>query len=200
MRRGTWGVGCLPALLAHHHAVTEGTTYTDNLFAANWAGMKQAGVVRSAYHFFHSNVDPTTQANHFLAVMGTLQPGDLPPTLDLEVTDGQSAATITSTTITWLDAVAAATGTKPILYSSSSFISGTLGSPAGLENHAQLWVANWGVTCPNVPSPFTAWPFWQYSATGTVPGIPGRDGGRLGQVQRRNGRAPRAHGRWHFLE
>jgi MYXO-CTERM domain-containing protein len=108
--------------------------------------------------------------------MGTLQPGDLPPTLDLEVTDSQSAATITANTITWLDAVAAATKTKPILYTSPSFISGTLGSPAGLESHAQLWVANWQVACPDVPAPFTTWPFWQYSSTGTVPGIPGSAG------------------------
>jgi lysozyme len=152
---------------------TEGTTYTDPSFAANWAGMKQQGIARSAYHFFHSNVDPTTEANHFLSVMGSLQAGDLPPTLDLEVTDNQSAATITANTITWLDTVAAATGTKPILYASPSFISGTLGSPAGLENHATLWVANWGVNCPDVPAPFTGFAFWQYSDAGTVPGISG---------------------------
>jgi lysozyme len=152
---------------------TEGTTYTDPTFAANWAAMPQHGIVRSAYHFFHSNDDPTTQANFFLSVMGPLQPGDLPPTLDLEVTDNQPAATITATAITWLDTVAAATGTKPILYASPSFISGTLGSPAGLENHATLWVANWGVTCPDVPAPFTGFSFWQYSDSGTVPGISG---------------------------
>jgi lysozyme len=155
---------------------TEGTGYTDPQFATNWAAMKQNGVVRSAYHFFHANMDPMAEATHFLSVMGTLHPGDLPPTLDLEVTDGQSAATITANTIAWLDAVAAATGTKPILYTSPSFVSGTLGSPAGLQNHAQLWVANWQVTCPDVPAPFTTWPFWQYSSTGTVPGIPGSAG------------------------
>jgi lysozyme len=152
---------------------TEGTNYTDPSFAANWAAMPQQGIVRSAYHFFHSNDDPTTQAMFFLSVMGPLAPGDLPPTLDLEVTDNEPAATITANTITWLDTVAAATGTKPILYSSPSFISGTLGSPAGLENHATLWVANWGVSCPDVPAPFTGFSFWQYSDSGTVPGISG---------------------------
>ncbi len=156
---------------------TEGTTYTDTEFSANWSGMKQAGVVRSAYHFFHANVDPKVAAAYFLSVMGTLQPGDLPPTLDLEVTDNESAATITANAITWLDTVAAATGTKPILYTGPSFVANTLGSPAGLEDHAQLWVANWGVTCPDVPAPFTTWSFWQQGATGSVPGIPGSSGG-----------------------
>jgi lysozyme len=152
---------------------TEGTTNVDSQFATNWPAMQQHGVVRSAYHFFHANMDPVTQANHFLSVMGTLAAGDLPPTLDLEVTDNEAAATITANMITWLDAVAAATGTKPILYSSPSFIGGTLGSPAGLEQHATLWVANWGVSCPDVPSPFTAFAFWQTSSTGTVPGVSG---------------------------
>lgn len=151
---------------------TEGTSYVDNTFAANWAGMKQAGVVRSAYHFFHANMDPIAEANHFLQTMGTLEAGDLPPTLDLEVTDSQSAAKITATAIQWLDAVAAATGTTPILYTGPAFVN-ALGNPAGLENHAQLWIANWGVSCPDVPAPFTAWPFWQYDDKGTVSGIPG---------------------------
>ena len=152
---------------------TEGTTYVDPMFATNWAAMAQHGVARSAYHFFHANMDPIAEADHFLSVMGPLSPGDLPPTLDLEVTDSQSGAVITQNTIAWLDHIAAATGMKPILYTSPSFVTGTLGSPAGLENHAILWVANWGVSCPDVPAPFTSWTFWQKSSTGTVPGISG---------------------------
>lgn len=152
---------------------TEHSTFVDNQFATNWAAMKQHGVVRGAYHFFHANEDPIAQADHFLGVLGTLEPGDLPPVLDLEVADGQSAATITSTAIAWLDYVAAATGTKPILYTGPSFVTGTMKSPAGLEDHADLWVAHWGVSCPNVPAPFTAWPFWQYDEKGVVPGISG---------------------------
>src|SRR5262245_43937892 len=69
---------------------TEGTSYVDPTFATNWAAMKQHGVVRSAYHFFHANLDPIAEADHFLKIMGPLEPGDLPPVLDLEVDDGQS--------------------------------------------------------------------------------------------------------------
>lgn len=150
---------------------TEGTSYVDPTFATNWADAKTAGVVRGAYHFFHANMDPMAEATHFLSTMGPLEPGDLPPTLDLEVTDSQSAATITANTIIWLDAVAAATGTKPLLYTGPSFVNSSMNNPPGLEDHAQLWVANWGVTCPDVPAPFTGWPFWQYDDKGTVSGI-----------------------------
>jgi lysozyme len=152
---------------------TEGTTYVDTEFAANWAGMKQQGVVRSAYHFFHANLDPIAQADHFLQVIGPLEVGDLPPMLDVELADGQTGATITSTAIQWLDYVAMKTGIKPIFHSYPSFVTGTMGSPAGLEKHGLLWIANWGVQCPEVPAPFTAWQFWQTSDMGAVPGISG---------------------------
>lgn len=152
---------------------TEGTTFVDNKFATNWAAMKQEGLIRGAYHFFHSDDDPIEEADHFLATIGTLEPGDLPPVLDMEVSDGQPASVIAANAIAWLDHVAAATGMKPILYTGPNFVNNTIKNPPGLEEHAVLWVANWGVSCPNVPAPFTSWGYWQYSATGTVPGISG---------------------------
>src|SRR5262249_29475732 len=139
----------------------------------NWAGMKQHGVVRSAYHFFRANLDPIAQADHFLTTMGPLEPGDLPPTLDLETADGETSATITAGAIQWLDHVAQETSTTPILYTSPSFVTGTLGGPPGLEKHALLWIANWATTCPTVPAPFTAWGFWQTSDQGVVSGVAG---------------------------
>src|SRR5579859_5530209 len=45
---------------------TESTNFTDPTFATNWAGMKKAGVVRGAYHFFHADVDPTAQMTYFV--------------------------------------------------------------------------------------------------------------------------------------
>ncbi|HWV99202.1 MAG TPA: GH25 family lysozyme [Candidatus Acidoferrum sp.] len=148
---------------------TEGTSFTDPEFSANWAGMKAAGVFRGAYLFFHSNVDPTTEANHFLNVMGTIQPGDFPPMLDVEVTDGQAAGVIAANLMTCANRIQAATGRAPVIYASPAFWTGSVGSTgfSGLP----LWVANWGVTCPGMPVGWTNWAIWQYSDTGTVAGI-----------------------------
>lgn len=151
---------------------TEGTGYVDPKLATNFAGMKSAGVVRGAYCFFHADEDPIAQADHYLATAQLAQ-GDLPPILDLETTNGQSGSAVLAATIAWLDHVNAMTGAKPILYTSRSFVNNTLGNPAGLDAHAELWLANWGPACPNLPAPFTAWPFWQYSDSGSVPGISG---------------------------
>ena len=42
---------------------TEGASLVDGQFAKNWSAMKSAGVVRSAYHFFHCDTAPATQAS-----------------------------------------------------------------------------------------------------------------------------------------
>jgi lysozyme len=144
---------------------TEGTSIADSEFANNWTGMKAAGVVRGAYHYYHCTDDPTQQANYFLGVLGTLQQGDLPPALDFEDPACNSSPTAIQDAITWLDAVGSATGTLPLIYTSPGFLDG-FGDQNDLAGHAQLWVANWQVNCPNVPSPFTTWPFWQDADTG----------------------------------
>ena len=154
---------------------SEGSTFKDSQFSTNWPAMKSAGIVRSAYHFFHCNADPAAQATFFLGVMGALEPGDLPPSLDFEDTTTCTASTGISMAIQWLDAVAAATGTLPILYTSVNVLS-NFQNTQSLAGHAQLWVASRGVTCPNLPAPFTAWSFWQYSLTGTAPGLPNSNG------------------------
>jgi lysozyme len=154
---------------------TEGSSLSDAEFATNWAAMKSAGIVRSAYHFFHCDSAPATQASSFLGVMGALQPGDLPPSLDFEDTTTCTASTGVSMAVEWLDAVASATGTLPILYTSVNVLSQFDGTQS-FAGHAQLWVASRGVTCPALPMPFTAWSFWQYSLTGTAPGLPQSNG------------------------
>ncbi len=57
--------------------------FTDPKFDSHWAGSKQAGVLRGAYHFLDPRVDSRIQAETFLNKV-KLEPGDLPPVLDLE--------------------------------------------------------------------------------------------------------------------
>jgi lysozyme len=147
---------------------TEGTTFVDPMFATNWAGMKAAGVVRGAYHFFHSNMDPVAQADFVTKTVGALETGDLPIVIDLEVTDGNSEATVISTATTFLTTVTSLSGKTAMIYVSPSFLSdysSFSGNP--------LWIANWAVMCPDVPAPWSTWTFWQYSDTGTVSGVSG---------------------------
>src|ERR1700743_1690699 len=65
---------------------TEGTTFVDPEFAANWKAAGDAGVIRVVYHFFHPMDDPAAQADFFVATAGVPGKGDLPLALDLETT------------------------------------------------------------------------------------------------------------------
>ena len=64
---------------------SEGALVPDQYFLDNWRGMKAAGILRGAYHFFHPNADPQAQASNFLNRLAAanggsplLAPGDLP--------------------------------------------------------------------------------------------------------------------------
>src|SRR5205823_168682 len=55
-------------------------------------------------------------------------------------------------------------------YTSASFMSG-IGNPSGFAEYP-LFVAHWGVSCPNIPAPWSDWAFWQFTDSATVPGVP----------------------------
>src|SRR5581483_9551270 len=76
------------------------------------------------------------------------------------------------------------TGLTPIIYTSPGFWNGLgVKAPAGV----QLWVANWGVSSPRVPSGWSGWAFWQWSDTSSVPGVSNADSdvfnGSVAQLQ-----------------
>jgi lysozyme len=149
---------------------TEGTTFVDPTYATNFKDARANGVIAGAYHFFRPATDATAQADFFVQTAGIPAAGDLPLTIDLEVTDSVAGATVASSAITFLQRVEQKTGRKPIVYTSASFLT-SIGNPSTFGAYT-LWVANWGVTCPKIPSPaWSDWLFWQDSSTGTVAGI-----------------------------
>jgi lysozyme len=152
--------------------VSDGLNYPDSKFATNWPNAKAAGLVRGAYQFFRPGQDPTSQANAMLAKIdaaGGMQAGDLPPVLDLETADGVAASTVVSRAKTWLSVVEKKIGIKPIVYT-ANFMSGTIGT--NFSGYT-LWVANYGASCPLMPSGWTTWKFWQDADNGNIAGIPG---------------------------
>ena len=155
---------------------TEGTSYKDPTFPANWSGMQANGVARGAYHFFHPGDDGTQQADYYLNYVGTIGAGDLPPMLDWEVSDGVGGATASANAQAFINEIAARTGKQTIIYTSPGLWSGFGASGFGGD---ALWVADYyncycdnGV-CPAMPGGWSNWTSWQYSDRGSVPGIVG---------------------------
>jgi lysozyme len=152
--------------------VSDGTRYPDSKFSANYANAKSAGLVRGAYQFFRPGQDPIAQADLLLSKLGyTLGAGDLPPVLDVEVTDGQSATHVLLAVQAWVDHVSKALGRMPFVYTSPGFWAGL----SGHKNYgANLWVANWTSKCPSMPNGWSTFTLWQHSSEGRVPGVSGK--------------------------
>jgi MYXO-CTERM domain-containing protein len=169
---------------------TQGDYFTAQTFPFNWAAIADAGMFRSPYHFFDPTIDGVAQANHFLAVLdaaGGLQDGDLPPMLDIEcpTSSNQQAASanceytgnsgwepsavIAQRAFDWLNTVQTATGRQPLIYSYPSWFADVGFTDAALAQYP-LYIATLS-NCPSIPAPWTTTVFWQYSFTGTVPGI-----------------------------
>ncbi len=161
---------------------TEGANTVDTKFAANWVGIKQAGLLRGAYHFFHPAKPVQAQAERFLSAVAELTPGDLPPMLDLEETSAQKdewpgipKGERVALALEWLDRVAQALGRKPIVYTRKGFVTAMFGQPGRLTEHP-LWVAHYTKTAPapRIPPGWDKWTLWQYTGSGTFAGVKGQ--------------------------
>ncbi len=157
---------------------TESTNYTDPTYATNHAQAKAAGLWTGAYHFARPSAaanDAILEADRFASVMN-LGIGDLVPALDLEDSGGLSVTALQAWVRTFLDRVTATVGARPMIYTSPAFWKNNMGNSRFLADlgYKTLWVAHWGVSSPEVPASNwggRGWTFWQYSSTGTVPGI-----------------------------
>lgn len=159
---------------------TEGTEFVDDRFSVNWMGMKDAGIIRGAYHFFRPSAPVEAQVKSFLTTIGTLGINDLPPVLDLEEAntsadkDEWEALPVEQRmplALEWLRGVEQALGRKPMIYTRSGFVKRCFGSAGALSDYP-LWIAHYtDASKPAVPVGWTDWTIWQYSSHGQVKGI-----------------------------
>lgn len=163
---------------------TAGTLTADVAYAANRTGAAAAGLVVGSYHFANPDSKPNDAANEasWFLRNATVASGDLVPVLDLEVSNGLDADSLTAWARTWLMQVTAATGVRPIIYTTPNFWSGSMADTDWFarNGYSVLWIANWtSGPQPRVPAGSwfgtgwagAGWTFWQYSSTASVPGI-----------------------------
>lgn len=150
---------------------SQGQSVADSRFAENWAGMKAAGLLRGAYHFYSVGEDPKAQARNFLGKV-KFEPGDLPPMVDIETENpgAESNAGQIADLHTFIAQIKAACGAEPFIYTGPSFWNAHFDDSF---SDCPLWVAEYGVSAPKPVSGWSVWTIWQHSQSGTVPGISG---------------------------
>jgi lysozyme len=155
-----WSAAHALGIAFGYASIGDGTGFPDPMFATDWAGMQAAGVLRGAYQFFEPGQDVAAQANLMVQAVGQLGAGDLPCMIDVETAGPNLAASIQ----TWIDIVQAGTGLPPVIYTGPYFWDDNVGSTA--FGGTPLWVADYGPSCPLIPSGWSSWTFWQYSDGG----------------------------------
>lgn len=121
------------------------------------------------YHFYRSNKNPLEQAKDVIRVVGQLNAGELPIVCDWETEDDPADGNDISEVQIFLDAIEKHFKCTPIIYSGSSFAQSKK-LPASFKKYP-LWLAHYTKGTPKVPSPWSAYTFWQNTDVGIVAGV-----------------------------
>lgn len=154
---------------------TEGGDLKDPKFRDHWRGAGRAGIARGAYHFYYFCTDAAVQARFFIQNVPRTQ-GSLPPVLDMEWNPFSptcqrrpDGATVRAEMRLWMSIVQAHYGQRPIIYTTPRFYSEN--GLSVFKKH-EFWLRTTAKS-PREAYPGQPWRFWQYTATGTLPGTPG---------------------------
>lgn len=158
---------------------TGGAWYRNETFAANWGGMRSAGLKRGAYHYaFESSGQPypgpgpEAEADFFLEsilALGLIE-GDM---LALDLEEGPDNIDLAEWALRWLTRVEQRVGFVPLFYSGEYFT-----DPRGFGRvpalaRFPLWQAKYVESQPSPASPWPMIAFWQRTDRASVPGING---------------------------
>jgi lysozyme len=144
---------------------TEGIGNKDPQFHRNWKKAKANNIVRGAYHFFIASKDGKMQAENFIKRVD-IEPGDLPPVLDVEQLNGVRPEQLRREVRKWLAATENYYKVKPIIYTNVDFYEQYLGSEF---DKYLLWAAHYYEE--QQPRIKRDWSFWQHNDQGSVNGI-----------------------------
>ncbi|MGW2183450.1 GH25 family lysozyme [Streptomyces sp. NPDC001732] len=158
---------------------TQGTGYRDPKFAGDFADASRAGLMAAPYHFYDSG-SGAAQADHFIRMARAAgydgkRAGQLPPVVDLEKIRGRCPAGVSNTQVgAFLAKTRQAFGVDPIVYTSKDFADTCLrGSVSSLAN-SPLWQPRYeSGTREPAPVGGRYWSIWQYTESGSVPGLRG---------------------------
>lgn len=149
--------------------VTQGMGDADPDYKKNVENARAAGLVVGSYHFYMTDDTPEAQFAN-LSKHLSLQPGDLPPVVDIEAFSLNSLPDTAENLRQFLALLEQHYGVKPIIYSGESFANEYL---SGFDTYP-LWLAEYNNNhSPQLPLDWKSWAFWQYSQSGHVAGVSG---------------------------
>ncbi len=154
---------------------TEGGDHLDENFRENWAGAKEAGVPRGAYHFIFWCRPIQDQIRWFIRNVPR-EANDLPPVIDAEWNNASRCPRTTpdkarAKVREMARAFEAHYGKKPVIYTDINFHEDVF-EGTNEFNHLPFWIRSTAAK-PHERYENRPWAFWQFTTTGRVPGITG---------------------------
>jgi GH25 family lysozyme M1 (1,4-beta-N-acetylmuramidase) len=162
---------------------TEGDYYVNPYAAGDLKSAKAAGLDVAPYHFAIPNATGGASQAQFAVEYSGYAPGPrtLPLMLDIEYDPynsidhanmcyGLSAARMTAWLSAFVSTARALTGQYPVIYTTANWWDTCTGRSAAFGADP-MWIAAYGFTSPPMPPGWRTWTFWQYTSSGTVPGV-----------------------------
>ena len=169
--------------------VTEGSYYVNSYYASDAASAQAAGMFVAPYVFAIPNYSGgALQADYALDNADYAPDGRLlPPILDIEYdpyagtgpgedgTTGFCYGLTPAQMVTWISAftteIQRRTGQNPVIYSTAQWWDTCTDDSPEFTTADPLWIANYDIASPTIPSAWANWTYWQYTDSATVPGI-----------------------------
>ena len=139
----------------------------DRLYHHNWINAQAMGFWCCSYHYLTAADDPAEQAWLYYQMTQKQEEHEL---CFLDVED---EALNEESILAFIRAWERLTNQTLGIYTSYGLWHQIVGRNAQWAPERYLWVAHWGVDHPTLPEPWTDFEIWQYSSTGTIPGIQG---------------------------
>ncbi|PZR99852.1 MAG: hypothetical protein DLM67_02865 [Candidatus Nephthysia bennettiae] len=180
--RINWPQVAAAGLRFAHIKATEGNYYVNPYFAGDYSTAKSSNLYPAGYHFaIPSASDGTRQADFFLDIASDSGArGTLPPVVDLEWNPYDSSQPCyglsSDSMVRWVADFKAEVQRRihrrPAIYTSASWWNQCAGGDGSFAGDP-LWVAAYDVSEPALPAGWSTWALWQYTSTGSIPGIEG---------------------------
>lgn len=151
---------------------TQGTSYVDPDFERNYRDSEKEGLSIGFYHYVMART--TTEAQdeaRFFASHIRRKTQSARPAMDFESFGDLTRAETREIALQFLITLEREIGHKPAIYSDSYNASGTFADDRLREY--PLWIADYGVACPNMENSWCRWSGWQFTDRGRVDGISG---------------------------
>ena len=146
--------------------------FADLMFAYNRKIASFRKVPTGAYYYARFNISAQKQAEAFCKIIGKLQPGELPPVIDVE--DEPGARTLNEVQRlqflhNFVSIVESTLGVPVIIYTSKWFWDTYINSKD--FSTRKLWLARYASAPGEIPGGWDKWTFWQSSESGSVGGV-----------------------------